>query len=446
MSKFVDRPRYSCSLGGAIATLRAIPRAIPIIHASAGCGHNLFNSMNPGAGYLGGGYCGGSSLPSSNVIERDIVFGGTDRLREQIETTLEVMDGDIYVVVTGCMVEMIGDDVLSVVSEFSGYDKPILAVSTPSFRGNSFEGYELILEGLIRSYIEESSTKEGKTVNVLGIVPAQDVFWKGNLKEIKRLLGCLGLKVNTFFGEGETLKDIKNSAKAELNIVVSDTYGIKAAREFEERHDVPYITVPLPIGALQTESFLRQISERLKLDKKLTEEVIAGEKDIYYDYFERIADIYNDIDLQRYSVVVADANYAPSVSRFLSDELGWIPELAVITDFVDDAQKEILSSRFENFESGVNTAVRFDTDASSVKKYLREVWEPNKNERYYDSLTPNVVFGSVFERDLAAEFNLPLVTISYPVTNRVVLNRAYAGFNGGLSLTEDIMTALVAGR
>lgn len=446
MSKFVDRPRYSCSLGGALSTLRAIPRAIPIIHASAGCGHNLFNAMNPSSGYLGGGYCGGSSLPSSNVIERDIVFGGTDRLREQIETTLEVMDGDIYIVVTGCMVEMIGDDVLSVVSEFSDYDKPVLAIPTPSFRGNSFEGYELILKGLIKNYISKSRIKEEKTVNVLGIVPAQDVFWKGNLKEIKRLLRLLGLKVNTFFGEGETLEDIKNSAKAELNIVVSDIYGIEAAREFEDRHEIPYITVPLPIGALQTEKFLRKISEKLKIDKELTERVIDEEKDIYYDYFERIADIYNDIDLQRYSVVVADSNYAPSLSRFLSDELGWIPELAVITDFVNDGQKKILSSRFENFESGISTAVRFDTDASSVKKYLREVWEPNRNERYYDSLTPNVVFGSVFERDLAAEFNLPLVTVSYPITNRVVFNRAYAGFNGGLSLTEDIITTLVAGR
>jgi len=32
------------------------------------------------------------------------------------------------------------------------------------------------------------------------------------------------------------------------------------------------------------------------------------------------------------------------------------------------------------------------------------------------------------------------------VTNRVVLNAAYAGINGGLRLTEDILGILVAGR
>lgn len=57
MSKFVDRPRYSCALGGALSTLRAISRAIPIIHAASGCGYNLHNATNAGSAYLGGGYC-----------------------------------------------------------------------------------------------------------------------------------------------------------------------------------------------------------------------------------------------------------------------------------------------------------------------------------------------------------------------------------------------------
>lgn len=445
MSKFVDRPRYTCALGGALATLRAIPRAIPIIHASAGCGHNLHNAINPGGGYLGGGYCGGLSLPSSNVTERDIVFGGENRLREQIKTTLEVMDGDIYLVLTGCMVEMIGDDLDAVVSEFSDYDKPVLPVHTPSFRGNSFTGYELVLSSLIRKYVKKQSKIPGK-VNILGIVPAQDPFWQGNLKEIKRLLEKLGLKVNTLFGEGEGLESIRNAGSASLNIVVSDTYGITAARTFEEVHGIPYITTGLPIGAEATGNFLRAVSDALSIDKTLTEFVIAQEELIYYSYLERLADIYNDIDLQRYAVVVADANYAPALSKFLSDELGWLPELVVITDLLEESQKYILLERFKNYQSGLTPVVKFDTDASSIKKYLAEIRPPNRNQRYYDSFSPAVILGSVYERDIAGEFGFPLLTVSFPVTNRVVLNRSYVGTNGALSLAEDLLGLLVAGR
>lgn len=446
MSKFVDRPRYTCALGGALATLRAIPRVIPIIHASSGCGHNLHNAINPGAGYLGGGYCGGLALPSSNVAERDVVFGGENRLREQISSTLEIMDGDLFMVLTGCMVEMIGDDVDAVVSEFQDSDKPVIAVHTPSFRGNSFTGYELVLDALVRKVIARQPKKEQDFVNILGIVPAQDVFWKGNLREIKRLLGRLGLRVNTFFGEDETLEDIINSGRASLNIVVSDVYGIEAAKRFEDVHGIPYVVTGFPIGADATSEFLFKVAEALGIERALAENVAESEKQVYYDYLERLADIYNDLDLQRYAVVVGDSNYAPAISRFLSDELGWLPGLVVITDILDDTQKNLISKRFENFESGLKPAVRFDTDASSVKKYIAEIWPRNRNQRYYDSMSPAVVIGSVYERELATEFGFPLLTVSFPVTNRVVLNRAYAGTSGALSLAEDLFSILVSGR
>jgi len=446
MSSFIDRPRYACSLGGALATLRAIPRAIPIIHASAGCGQNLFQAYGAGGAYLGGGYCGGNALPSSNVIERDVVFGGEDRLREQIKTTLEVMDGDLYIVLSGCMVEMIGDDLDAVVAEFAGEEKPVLAVHTPSFRGNSYLGYDLVLGGLVKNYITKQKGKKANKVNILGIVPALDVFWEGNLKEIKRLLNRLGLEVNTLFGEGETLADIKNSGDASLNIVLSGVYGVQTAALYEELHEIPYITTELPIGAHATEDFLKKIAAKLNIDSSLTDEVIKSEKRLFYSYIERVADIYNDIDLQRYAIVIGDSNYAPAFTKYLSDELGWLPELTVVTDMLEDEQKEKIVAGLNGLKSGLKANVKFDLNTSSIKKYIAEVWERNHNERYYDSMTPTFIIGSVYERDLAAQFNYPLLTASYPITNRVVLNAAYAGINGGLRLTEDILSILVAGR
>jgi nitrogenase molybdenum-iron protein beta chain len=429
-----------------MAAIQAIPRAITIIHGSAGCGGNIFSALNAGSGYIGGGYCGGQAMPSSNVVERDVVFGGEARLREQIQSTLELVDGDLFVVVTGCMVDMIGDDTAAVVAEFSGAEKTVIAVPTPSFRGNAFYGYELLFKGLIDRYIQKSAEKAALSVNILGIVPAQDVFWKGNLREIKRLLEQLGLAVNTFFGEGETLENFRNAGKASLNIVVSNSFGIDSAKHFEEVHGIPYIVSPFPIGALQGESFLKTVGNVMNVDPRHIAAVISREKENYYDYFSRIADIYNDADLQRYSIVVGDSSYAPAMTRFLSDELGWIPELAVVTDILDEGRQKTVRSQFAGLNSGLNPAVYFDTDTSSVKKYLREAWPRNRNNRYYDPLNPTVILGSAFERDLSAEFGYPLIPVSFPLTSRCVMNRGYAGFAGGLSLTEDIITYLVMGR
>jgi nitrogenase molybdenum-iron protein beta chain len=446
MSKFVDRPRFTCALGGALAAIRAIPRAIPIIHASAGCGGNINTALNAGAGYIGGGYCGGLAVPSSNVSERDVVFGGEGRLREQIQASLEILDADLFVVVTGCMVDMIGDDTVAVAAEFEKAGKPVLAVSTPSFRGNAFAGYELLLKMLAEKYVRPSAEKDPLAVNVLGIVPAEDVFWKGNLKEIKRLLEKLGLKVNTFFGEGESLDNFRDAGKASLNIVVSNTFGIQSAEKFSEIHGIPYMVTPFPIGALAGEKFLETAGIAMNIAPARIRSVITEEKKIYYDYLERIADIYNDIDLQRYAIVVGDSSYAPAFTRFLSDELGWLPELAVVTDMLDEKQRELVAAQFTGLNSGLVPALRFDTDASSVKKYLRDIWPRNRNTRYYDSFGPAVILGSAFERDIAQEFGFPIVPVSFPLTNRCVMNRAYAGFTGGLTLVEDIISYLVAGR
>jgi nitrogenase molybdenum-iron protein beta chain len=88
-------------------------RTIPVVHAGAGCAYNYYIGGNAGAGYLGGGYCGAVSTPSTNVTEREIIFGGEGRLEEQVRTTMEVMDGDLYIVISGCQVEMIGDDIIN---------------------------------------------------------------------------------------------------------------------------------------------------------------------------------------------------------------------------------------------------------------------------------------------------------------------------------------------
>ncbi|MCD8007560.1 MAG: hypothetical protein LUF68_01230, partial [Clostridiales bacterium] len=254
------------------------------------------------------------------------------------------------------------------------------------------------------------------------------------------------LEVNTFVGEGETLESFKNAGDAALNIVLSDVHGVKTAQVFQQVHNIPYLTTGLPVGYFQTAEFLYQVAEKTGIEKTVVDAALNRESTVYFDYFERIADIYNDIDLQRYAVIVADSCYAPALSRFVADELGWLPELTVVTDFLEEPHKQALERRFDGWESGLRPVVRFSTDASSVRRYLSKLWPRDRNTRYYDDLGPGFILGSVVERELSDEFNFPLLPVAFPVTNRVIFNRGYAGIRGGLTLTEDILGALVSAR
>lgn len=446
MSQFIEKPRYLCALGGAIGTLSSLPRVVPILHSAAGCGGNLSGALNGASGYYGTAYCSGQALSSSNVYEKDIVFGGEERLVEQIENTLKVLDGDLYFVVTGCMVEMIGDDVKSVVKRIKHDQAPILAAETGGFRGNSYKGYEIVLKALFRDYVAKAPVKNKKLVNLWGVVPLQDVFWEGNISALKELIHKLGYEVNTFFGEGETLSNLKESGAAVLNIVVSDVFGIEAAEVFEEVHDVPFVTVPFPIGPHGTERFLTTVGNALGLASAFVKKVIESEKARYYHYIQRLADVYNDLDLQRYAVIVGDTNYAQALTRFLADDLGWLPELVVITDILTDEEQALVRETFRGFQSGLNPEVIFDTDAANVIKHIGRHWPRSNGQRYYDGFNPGFIIGSGIEKDVAEKLGVPLLSVTYPVSSRIVLDRSYAGYTGALRLTEDILGVLVANR
>lgn len=444
--RFIERPRSFCALGGAMLTAGAIQGVVPILHTAMGCGGSIYWNQVGSTGYLGAGYCGGMAVPSSNVKEKDIIFGGTERLTEQIENTVKLVEGELYIVLTGCMTDIIGDDIHSVIKEFRERDVNIIGAETGGFKGDGYKGYELVLKTLIENYIEKKPQKSKNKVNLWGIVPGQDAFWRGNLNNLRVLLSKLGLQVNTFFTEEDTLEGIKNSSDAALNIVVSEVYGVDSAETFKDIHSVPYITSQLPIGPSATEEFIRKVSSVLDIDNNLRDNVIESENSLYYRYVDRIADSYNDQDFQRYAVVVGDWNYSVALTRFLADDLGWLPELTVVTDFFDEEKATKINESLAKLSFGYKTKVVYETDASEIQYHLSRHWPQSKGEKFYDSFSPAFVIGSHLERQLAVNIGAGHLTVTYPVGNRVVLTRGYTGYLGGLNLIEDIFSVLVAQR
>jgi len=443
---FVERSRYLCALGGAAATVTAIPGAIPILHSASGCAGNFAWTQNGGSALQVGGYCGALTTPSSNIQEHEVVFGGDDRLREQIASTLKVMDGKLFVALTGCVPEMIGDDIKTVVAEFSGDGAPIIGAETGGFRGNSYWGYDLVLQALFRDFVEKAPGKEQSKVNLWGIAPYSDPFWRGNLEGVRHLLEQLGLQVNSFFTTGDNLEGIRFAGGAALNIVVSEVYGIGAAKLAEERHSIPFLSLPLPIGPTAAATFLRAVAAQLGLGSGTVEEVIVREKRDYFSLLEPLTDCWNDLDLQRYAVVVGDANYAGALTRFLADDLGWLPELTVCTDPLRDDEQQRLTDGLTGLDSGYRAHLVFETDAGQVIHHLRRKWPAGNGNMYHNAFSPAFVVGSSLERELAQSLGAGHLSVSFPVANRAVIDRGYTGFRGGLRLTEDLVSAIVAGR
>jgi nitrogenase molybdenum-iron protein beta chain len=406
-----------------------------------GCGGNLSGAYAFGSGYWGSGRCSGGSAPTSGITETEIVFGGSDRLREEIESTLELIDGKLYVVATGCMTELIGDDTNGVVGHFAQDGQPVTAISTPSFKGDSYAGYEIALDGIFNEYLRPAAKKNPRLVNIFGIIPAYDPFFRGDLEELARLIRAAGLEVNTFFTPDQSFLNVESAPSASLNIVFSRVWGTAFAQKFQKKHGAPYWVTDLPVGPEATDAFLLGLAEKTGITGKKIKSLIDRENDIYYGYFERTADVFCDSDFKFYSVAVTNANYAIPVAKYAHRELGWVVLDSYITDQLDDEQKDVIQDAYA--QTGLPSELVFETDTSLIAQAITKRHPENQGQRYFDGCTPLFILGSSLEKSAALKRGANQLSISFPAFNRMIVDRGYAGYRGGLHLFEDIVGSLV---
>jgi nitrogenase molybdenum-iron protein beta chain len=435
MSTVIEAPRHFCTLGSQ-QTVLAIERALPILHAGPGCGSKLWSGLSFCNGFQGSGHFGGGAVPSSNVSEQEAVFGGTERLQKLIQGALKVMDADLFVVLTGCVPDLVGDDTGQVVREFQAQGVPIVYAETGGFKGTTYQGHELVLKAIIDQFLKPTAEKISGLVNVWSVVPYLDPFWSGNLQSLKELLTGIGLEVNILFGPGSGgVKSWQKIPAAQFNLVVSPWVGVKTAEYLREKFDTPFLHYPvLPIGATQTSHFLRTVGQFAGIDKQKVEKFIIHQESNFFYYLERAADFLLEFryDLPGRFVNIADAAYALGVSRFLTNDLGLLPGEQFITDETPEEYRELIRKQFNNLALNVAAAVTFTPDSGEINQELRS----------QQKIHP-LIIGSIWDKDIAAELKGYHVSISLPVTERLVLDRSYVGYQGGLRLAEDIYGAVL---
>jgi nitrogenase molybdenum-iron protein beta chain len=336
------------------------------------------------------------------------------------------MKGDLFVVISGCVPALIGDDVDSVVAEFKDRAK-VIHVKTSGFIGNAYIGYNLYLDALIDSLLTPKPV-EKKLVNILGIVPNQHVFWKGDLMNIKEILAKIGVEANTIFTNFDTLGSIDRIPAAALNLVFSPWVGLEAAQKLQDRFGTPYEEIGyVPVGPKDTSNFLRTVANHLKIPKKKVETLIEKEEKGAYRFTEYMAEMFMVAMPHSYLGVVGDSLTVTSFIRYGTNELGWNPKVAIVTDDPPENSREKIEEKLTSGLEGIFTPkVIFDYDSHRIRLALRQ-------HRL------QVLLASSLEKYIAkSENEAHHLSVSYPLYDRLVVDRSYAGFRGGIRLLEDM--------
>ncbi|SDB26994.1 nitrogenase component 1 [Eubacterium oxidoreducens] len=437
----IEQPRFSCAIG-ALQSVVAIKRAMPILHSGPGCG-----DMVQGFFERSRGYAGGDTSPCTNFSEKDVVFGGEEKLRKIIENSYKVLDTDLQVVMTGCTGGIVGDDIEGVVQEFQESKKPIVALDTPGFKCNNYVSHSHVVNAIIDQYVsvyeeDNPARSDKKLVNLFASIPYQDPFWKGNLREYKRLLEGLGLRVNVLFGpDSDGVKEWQTIPKANFNILVSPWYGKTIVDHLKVRYGQDYTWFhSVPIGANETEKFLRQvlsyaIEKKSGIDVKAAEEFIDRERDGYYEEIDNLATFLLEFryGLPGFAHILHDSGYVVGMAKFLLHETGIVPKELFAIENTPEKYREAIYEDLKSTSTKRTIPLYFEQDAGYAQDIIRNTEHKGRG----------IILGSGWDKGLAREKNYEFLSVAVPSSVRLVLTTNYVGFSGGLRLIEDIyQTAL----
>ena len=282
----LDRPPlYGCAFNGAATAAVHLTDALVIGHSPRACAFYTWqNISSPGRKNL---FNRGILMPSaisphfecSDMTHAEAVFGGMDKLREQVKEAVARKPGAV-VVISSCVSGIIGDDIRSL-EELSTPETPVIAVPADGdISGDYMDGIRDCLHLLAEKLVDEDAAPENDCLNLVGEVAISNNN-EVNVRSLRRLLEQMGLRLNCRFLGDATCEELRGLKKAPLSILVSESADNLALRDWlTERFGLRFLSRPLPVGFEETASWLTEIGEAYGKQAE-TARLIAAEKEAY---------------------------------------------------------------------------------------------------------------------------------------------------------------------
>lgn len=251
---------------------------IHIVHGPVGCSYytwgtrrNKAKSEDPTQNFIN--YC-----VTTDMQEKDIVFGGEKKLAKLIDEVVEIFNPKAISISATCPVGLIGDDINAVAKAAEErHGVPMLAFSCEGYKGVSQSAGHHIANNILMDKVIGASEKEDApgryAINILGEYNIGGDAW-----EIERVLKDIGYTiVSTMTGDG-SYEELRHAHTAELNLVQCHRSINYIAEMLEIKYGTPWVKVNF-IGVEGMSQSLRDMATYFD-DEELTqktEEIIARE-------------------------------------------------------------------------------------------------------------------------------------------------------------------------
>ena len=431
-SALTVNPAKTCQPIGAMVAALGIRNCLPHSHGSQGCCayHRSTLTRHYKEPVIAG---------TSSFTEGASVFGGQANLVQAIDNIFTVYDPDVIAVHTTCLSETIGDDVKQIIGKAREGGKipdgkVVFHASTPSYVGSHITGFSNMVTAMADYFSAERVEKHGRINFIPGWIEPADI------RELKRLIAGTGLratvfpdttgvfdgpltgKYNLFPGGGVTLDALRETSGAELTLSLGPSTSEAAAKVLDNKWNVPFETLELPIGVRATDRFM-------SMAKQISGHSIAP--DILLERGQML-DLMSDMHQYFYGKRVAlwgDPDQLVSLTEFCAD-LDMRP-VYIVTGTPGRA-----------FEKRIEKTLNGRVPEAKVKQgknadmFLLHQWIKNE--------PVDLLIGNTYGKYISRDENIPLVRHGFPILDRIGHQHfPTVGYKGGIRLMEQILSALL---
>lgn len=392
----------ACVYCGARVVLNPITDAFHIVHGPIGCASYTWD--------IRGSLSSGSELYrnsfSTDLCEKDVVFGGEKKLAAAIDELATLHNPKVIFVYATCIVGVIGDDVDAVCKAAEQkYGIRVIPVKSPGFSGNKSYGYKMACDAIMSLISPCAKEGEKHGVNILG-----DFNLAGEMWIIKNYLKEIGIDVVSTITGDASYDSITKAPSAELNIVQCAGSMTYLANRMEEEMGIPYIKVSF-FGIEDTGSALVRIAEAVG-----TSDNIARAKEFTQKESSRLK-----ATLSKYDSCLKGKKAAIYVG-------GGFKAISLIRQFAAMGMKTVVvgtqTGKPEDYEV-INQLVDKDT-------VILDDANPAELEQFMKQMGADILVGGVKERPLAYKLGIAFCDHNHE------RKHALAGYDGVINFTEEV--------
>jgi nitrogenase molybdenum-cofactor synthesis protein NifE len=245
----------ACTFCGSRVVLYPIADALHLVHGPVGCAAYTWD--------IRGALSSGPELHriscTTDLRERDIVFGGEARLESSLRELIARHNPKAAFVYATCVVGVIGDDVPAVCNRVAAdFGIPVIPVMAEGFRGTKRDGYSAATRALLELIGTGDTSQVGPTsINLMGDFNVAGESWI-----IKEYFARMGVEVvSVLTGDGR-VDEIRRAHGARLNVVQCAGSMTPLAKAMQEKYGIPFVRVSF-FGLEDTSHALYEVADKL---------------------------------------------------------------------------------------------------------------------------------------------------------------------------------------